>query len=1207
MTEPFDVALRVRMLYEAGGNAAKAVDDIERVRAAGTKLGGIGADGRLGQSLKDVSTQAQNAKRDVADLTGAAGRLGTGGGPSRLEADLKRLHAPAGAVTRELVAMGTATARFGAISTFGAVQRDVARVSTSVQAASTHTLALDRAADRLGSGRGVITLERDIERVGRRADETGRKLAAMATHQARLPMLGHRAQRFEFGNEALMASGIGGMARLGMSGAAAGGLAAGAGIASVGAGIANATRQAITFESAMAEVQKAVNDLTPDKLAEMERTILRASRTTGIAKEEMAKLVAQAGFAGRPTEELPRFAEFGAKAAGAFGMSPEDTGDKLAKLGNVFKLTQSGIEDVADGINVLGDNTASKERQIVDFLYRTGETGKALKFTALQTAAFGAAAISVGKEAEVAATGFNAFAMKLGAADRQGEDFKKGLRAIGLSARQVKAEIAANPVEGFLNVLERINKLPENKKLDVATRLGGMEYGDDLLSYAGAVDEVRKSLKLMQDQSTRSGSVEKTFKIFDATTSRNIARAGAQIDAFAAIMGRKFTPIVNAAAGAVERWFGGMNKALELGDRAEALAGRLAAGGKLSAKEQAEVDANPRLKSAVDQKQFFRKRANEIEGSRARELAPEGVPLAPAPSMQEAQEAWKKKAEDFERRRNGTDKPEIPGTGKRSDLADEARVNLAAYHDEVEHGLDRTERLVREAGKRMRSDLIIKADFGAAIGGGDGGARIQTAAFGGASRYGSTSGSAGNRFGGVGEGGSSGGGSGGGSLRLSPGGRFGIAIPDPRGGSGAGRGLPPQSGGGADTPRGSGVGTRGSARTGQMMSYAMDQLRREGVPQDKLRDAAAHLVGQAHMESGLDPNKVHDGGTGFGIYGARDPKPGQGRRTEMFKWLEKNGYARNSAEGQMRYMAHEAMTGRFPQTQRILKGQGSGDLERDTNTITGEFESPKVINRRSGAVREALRAGPEGEPAQGAGGGEKHDPLGGAARRYTSGFGTRTHPVLGGRRMHWGQDMAAPAGTGVNAMEGGQVTSVSRHGDVTITHPDGSTKTYRHIDPEGIKKGQKVEGGAQIGRLRAHDPRSTGPHLHMEATDAQGKRINPMGDIEAANRKQNAPVAADTQRMDASKRKLEAPPEAETRSPRFSDPAMLQVNARGAAERAGGGLGRTRTAEAAQRPAVQNFYGGFDEQGVARRAQLEQNREVRRTQARALHDTGRLV
>ncbi|WP_267361679.1 hypothetical protein [Methylobacterium sp. GC_Met_3] len=173
---------------------------------------------------------------------------------------------------------------------------------------------------------------------------------------------------------------------------------------------------------------------------------------------------------------------------------------------------------------------------------------------------------------------------------------------------------------------------------------------------------------------------------------------------------------------------------------------------------------------------------------------------------------------------------------------------------------------------------------------------------------------------------------------------------------GPGGRVPPMGG---SVPRGDGSGNARAARTGQMMGYAMDQLRREGVPEDQLRQAAAHLVGQATMESGLDPNKVHDGGTGYGIYGARDPHPGRGRRTEMFNWLERNGYARNSAEGQMREMAHRAMSGRFPQTRGILLGRGSGDLDRDTNAITGEFESPAIINRRSGAVRNALRTGPE--------------------------------------------------------------------------------------------------------------------------------------------------------------------------------------------------------------------------------------------------------
>lgn len=104
------------------------------------------------------------------------------------------------------------------------------------------------------------------------------------------------------------------------------------------------------------------------------------------------------------------------------------------------------------------------------------------------------------------------------------------------------------------------------------------------------------------------------------------------------------------------------------------------------------------------------------------------------------------------------------------------------------------------------------------------------------------------------------------------------------------------------------------------------------------------------------------------IYGARDPH-GWGnyrgaRRSDMVRWLEANGYARNSAEGQMREVAHSAMSGRYPRTRSILMGRGSGSLEQDTDAITKEFEAPKFINRRSGAVRNALRGEPETPPSR---------------------------------------------------------------------------------------------------------------------------------------------------------------------------------------------------------------------------------------------------
>jgi hypothetical protein len=83
-------------------------------------------------------------------------------------------------------------------------------------------------------------------------------------------------------------------------------------------------------------------------------------------------------------------------------------------------------------------------------------------------------------------------------------------------------------------------------------------------------------------------------------------------------------------------------------------------------------------------------------------------------------------------------------------------------------------------------------------------------------------------------------------------------------------------------------------------------------------------------------------------------------------------------------------------------------------------------------------------------------------------------------------------------------------------------------------------------------------------------------------------------------RREEPPP----RSSRFRDPSNYQLKpGLGGGDLLGGGGGRGGGGGATS--IVQNFHGGFDAGEVGRRAQLEQNRELRRTMAGALHDGGR--
>jgi Phage tail lysozyme len=166
------------------------------------------------------------------------------------------------------------------------------------------------------------------------------------------------------------------------------------------------------------------------------------------------------------------------------------------------------------------------------------------------------------------------------------------------------------------------------------------------------------------------------------------------------------------------------------------------------------------------------------------------------------------------------------------------------------------------------------------------------------------------------------------------------------------RGGSPRSHGGGRTP-GSVIGSHEGnfpvhGDAGAAMRAAKDQLRLEGVPEEHLDAAAAALVGNAIAESQLNPRAVQDSGTGYGIYGAR-----LGRNTRMQAWLAAHGYARDSLEGQQRYMAHEAMHD-YPVSRRALMSATDPSVAGDI--LERNFESPRILNNRHSAFRRAYSA-----------------------------------------------------------------------------------------------------------------------------------------------------------------------------------------------------------------------------------------------------------
>ena len=101
----------------------------------------------------------------------------------------------------------------------------------------------------------------------------------------------------------------------------------------------------------------------------------------------------------------------------------------------------------------------------------------------------------------------------------------------------------------------------------------------------------------------------------------------------------------------------------------------------------------------------------------------------------------------------------------------------------------------------------------------------------------------------------------------------------------------------------------------------------------------------------------------------------------------------------------------------------------------------------------------------------------------TSGFGVRSHPILGGLRMHAGIDVAAPTGSPIFATSDGVVGQAGWKGGyglfVALEHSGGLETRYGHMSQLAVKTGQAMHKGDVIGYVGSTG-RSTGPHLHYE-------------------------------------------------------------------------------------------------------------------------------
>lgn len=294
-------------------------------------------------------------------------------------------------------------------------------------------------------------------------------------------------------------------------------------MASAAASMALPVKQAMQMEDAMAEIKKVVEFKNPTGLKEMEKALERMSLSIPMTADGLAKITAAAGQAGIAEEDLLRFTETAAKMGVAFDISAEEAGEMMAKWRSGMNLTQDQAESLADATNALSNNNAALAKQVGEALKRYGALGKVAGLTEKQTAAMAATIIGAGAEAEVAATGMNAFMRSLTKGGSMTDLQKAAFGNLGFDALQLQKDVQTDAPKTIFAVLDAIKtKLPKELQMQYLTAMFGEEGARAMGPMLANTEKLRENFDLVAKSEKFAGSMLNEFRSRSATTSNSL-------------------------------------------------------------------------------------------------------------------------------------------------------------------------------------------------------------------------------------------------------------------------------------------------------------------------------------------------------------------------------------------------------------------------------------------------------------------------------------------------------------------------------------------------------------------------------------------------------------------------------------------------------------------------------------------------------------
>ena len=326
-------------------------------------------------------------------------------------------------------------------------------------------------------------------------------------------------------------------------------LAFGAGYLGVTKGISGTIGAAIEFESAFADVRKVV-DASDEQFQNMSRTIKSMSRELPMTSVEIAQLFAAAGESGVATTDLKAFAEMASRVGIAFDMSAGEAGESLAKLKTQLGLNVSEVGDMADAINHLSNNMASKAKDITEYMLRVGSLAEMGGFAKEEIAAIGSAMIAAGAQAETAGTAMQNVVKKMTAGSFAKKEQRTAAKALGLDLPAIAKQMQKDAPGALKTVLKALAKAPKDQQIALLSQF----FGDEAKAFApliGNIGLLDQALDSVANKTNYSGSAFREYVARAGTTANALQILRNKIAYVFEDMGEAWLPTIKEGVAAI--------------------------------------------------------------------------------------------------------------------------------------------------------------------------------------------------------------------------------------------------------------------------------------------------------------------------------------------------------------------------------------------------------------------------------------------------------------------------------------------------------------------------------------------------------------------------------------------------------------------------------------------------------------------------------